>query len=131
MLARSHDGGNGEVHRGLTARGGDGPNAAFKRCDPLLEHRGGGVGDARVHVAGAFGVEQRRRMIGIPEDVGCRLVDGRRAGAGCGIGLLAGVQAQGVEVDVSGFAHRLVSSGTRWGGAPGGAGRIENGFARW
>ena len=105
VLARPHDRRDREMHRGLSAGGGDRPDAAFERGHPFFEHRGCGIGDARVHMAGPFRVEQRRGVVGITEDVGRRLVDRGRAGAGRRIGLLARVQAQCVELDVSGSAH--------------------------
>ena len=51
----------------------------------------------RIDVAGAFEIEQRRRVIGIGEDVGGGLVDRHGARAGRRIGALAGVQAERVE----------------------------------
>ena len=44
-------------------------------------------------MAGAFQVEQRGGVVGILEHVGGGLIDRNRAGAGGGIGPLAGVQA--------------------------------------
>ena len=88
--------------------GGDGPDTALQRRDPFLEHGGGRIGDSRVHVAGApLGVEQCRGVVGVAEDVRRRLVDGRRARAGrrIGGGVLARMEAQRVEVDVSGSGH--------------------------
>ena len=105
VLAGADDGHDRKVHRGLPAGGGDRSHSALQRRDSLLENGGGRIGDARVHVTWALGVEQRCRVIRVAEDERCRLVDRRRAGAGRRIGLLPRVQAQGVEVDVSGSAH--------------------------
>ena len=72
-------------------------DAALERRDAFLQHRIGRVGDARIHVAGAFHVEQRRGVIGIAEDEGGGEVDRRRARAGVRVGRLSGVQAERVE----------------------------------
>ncbi|MGY4500494.1 hypothetical protein ACVWYH_004425 [Bradyrhizobium sp. GM24.11] len=88
---------DGQMQRGHAARGADRTDTAFQRREPLFQHAGGGVGDARIDVAGALQVEQRRRMIGILEHVGRGLIDRHRAGAGRGIRMLARMQAQGLE----------------------------------
>ena len=93
------------MHRGHAARGADRADAGFERGEPLLEHRRRGVGNARVDVAGAFQIEQRRGVIGILKHVGRGLIDRNRAGAGCGVRALAGVQAQGFESRRLGCGH--------------------------
>ena len=40
-----------------------GANAAFQSGDALLEHRGGGVADAAVHMASAFQVKKSCRLV--------------------------------------------------------------------
>src|SRR5262249_46652899 len=57
--------------------------------------------DARIDVAEDLEIEQRRGVVGVLEDIGRRLVDRRRARAGRGIELRAGVDAQGVEAEVA------------------------------
>ena len=61
MPAGAHQGRDREVERGLAARGRDRADPALERGDALLQHRRGRVRDARVDVAGALEVEQRRR----------------------------------------------------------------------
>ena len=97
MVARAQQGRDGEMHRRLAARGADRADALLQRGEPLLQHRGGRVGDAGVDVAGALQVEQRRGVVGVLEHVGRGLVDRHRARAGHRVGLLAGMQAQGLE----------------------------------
>ena len=77
---------DGQMQRCHAARGADRADAGFQCCEPLFEHRGRRVGDARVDVAGAFEVEQRGGVVGILEHVGRGLVDRHRAGAGAGSG---------------------------------------------
>ncbi len=69
VAARAHQGGDGEVQRRLPARGADGADAALERRDALLQHRDGGIGDARIDVAGLLQVEQRRGVVAVAEDV--------------------------------------------------------------
>jgi hypothetical protein len=83
---------------GSLARGSrKGTHTLLQRGDPLLEDVGRWVHDPGVDVA-LFGErEEVRRVVGIVEDVGSRLVDGycpRRRGR---VDLLPGVQSQGVE----------------------------------
>ncbi|MEY9604659.1 hypothetical protein AB7M74_000202 [Bradyrhizobium japonicum] len=88
---------DGQMQRGHAARGADRADAAFERREPLLQHTGGRIGDARIDVAGALQIEQRGGVVGILEHVGRGLVDRHRAGAGRGIRMLARMQAQGLE----------------------------------
>jgi hypothetical protein len=97
MPAGAHQSGDRQVHGGLAAGRADRADAALERGDALLEDRDGGVADARVDVAGALQVEQRRRVVGRVEHVGGGLVYRHRARPGRRVGLLPGVQAQGVE----------------------------------
>src|SRR5690606_25263532 len=53
-------------------------------------------------------VEQRRRVLGVAEDVGRGLVDRHRTGAGRGVRLLAAMQADRVELQKLGFHRRLL-----------------------
>ena len=97
MVAGASKRGDGKMHRRHAARRTDGADAVFQRREPLLQHRRGRVGNARVDVAGAFQVEQPGGVIGIVEHVGRRLVDRDGARAGDRIGMLPGMQAQGLE----------------------------------
>ena len=94
MVAGIEQGCDRQMHGRLAAGGCDRADAVFQRRQPFLQYRGGRVGDAGIDVAGAFQVEQRRRVVRILEHIGRRLVDWHRAGAGRGIGTLAGVKAQ-------------------------------------
>ena len=97
MVAGASKRGDGKMHRRHAARRTDGADAVFQRREPLLQHRRGRVGNARVDVAGAFQVEQPGGVIGIVEHVGRGLVDRDGARAGDRIGMLPGMQAQGLE----------------------------------
>ena len=105
VSARIHQRRDGEVERRLPARRADRADAAFERRDPLLQHRHRRVGDARVDVAGALEVEERRRLLGVVEDVGGGLIDRHRARAGHRIRLLPRVEAQRVALEGQGVSH--------------------------
>ncbi len=94
VVARAHERGDGEVHRGHAARRADRADAGFERRNPFLQNGGRRIGDAGVDVAGALQIEQRGRMVGILKDVGRRLVDRNGARAGHRIRMLPGVQAE-------------------------------------
>ena len=72
--------------RGLPARGRECADAAVERGHPLLEHRLGRVHDPRVDDAELREAEQRRRVVGVAEDVARRLVDRNGPGAGGRVG---------------------------------------------
>jgi hypothetical protein len=61
----------------------------------LFQHRLGRVSNPGVNISKRLQSEQRRRMIGIVEHEGRRLVDRRYPRAGGGIGLRAGVHSKG------------------------------------
>ena len=84
--AGAHQRGYGQMQRRLAGGGRHRADAALERRDALLQHRHGGVGDARVDVPCALQVEQAGRMLGIVEHVGRRLVDRHRARAVAGSG---------------------------------------------
>jgi hypothetical protein len=109
MAAGTHERGDGEEQRRLSARGRNRGDPAFERRHPLLEHRHGRIRDARVDVPGALQVEQRRGVIGVREEIGGGLVDRHGAGVHHRIGLLPGVQGQRVEAQEFGIGHRGVS----------------------
>jgi hypothetical protein len=71
---------------GHAAGGADRADAVFQRGETLFKHRNGRIGDARIDVARALQIEQRRGMIGVLKDVGRRLIDRNGAGAGDGSG---------------------------------------------
>ena len=94
-----------QMQRRHAARGADGADAAFQRGQPLFQHRRGRIRNPCIDVAGAFEIEQRRGVIGILKDVRGGLIDRHRARAGDGVGMLAGVQAEGFESGRLGCGH--------------------------
>ena len=102
VIPRRANGGDGEMQRRLAAGHRDGANAALQRAHTLLEHRVGGIREARIHMAGAFDVEEPDRVVRIREHEGRALVDGRGTSARGGIRRLPGVQRQGVEAGAPG-----------------------------
>ena len=103
--ARAHQRGDGEMQRGLPAGGRHRADAAFQRRDALLEHRDGGIGDARIDVPGALQVEQPGGVLDVVEHVGRGLVDRHGARARRRIGLLAGVQRERIEAGAFWCGH--------------------------
>ena len=97
MIAGIHQRRDRQMHRGHAAGGADRADAVFQRRQPFLQHRRRRVGNPGVDVAGALEVEQRRGVIGILKHIGRGLVDRDGARTRHGIGMLAGVQAQGFE----------------------------------
>ena len=93
--------------RGMAGRHGKPRGAAFKRGDALLEHRGGRIADPRVDIAEGLQPEQRGRMIDAFEHVGRGLINRRRARAGGGIGLRAGVDGERGKTGYA-FGHRPI-----------------------
>ena len=69
MLARAHQRGDGNMHRGHAARGADGADAALERGDALFQNGRRRIRDACIDVPGALEIEQRGRMIGVRKDV--------------------------------------------------------------
>ncbi|EAU68636.1 hypothetical protein STIAU_5996 [Stigmatella aurantiaca DW4/3-1] len=106
-----------DVHQrerlGRLARGDrQGPHAPFQGRDALLEDIRRGVGDARVDVAGLLQREEVRGMLRVAEAVAGRLVDGDGARTRGGVGLVASVEGQGLEVlRLLGRAHRVSPRG--------------------
>src|SRR5262249_43679146 len=99
---------DGEELGRLPAAGGQSADAAFERGHPLLEYPGGGVHDACINVAERLQVEQRRRMLGVFENIRRGLINRHGASVACHIRLMAGVQRAGAEsVDAISFIwHR-------------------------
>ena len=112
VRARSHQGRDGEVQRGLAARHGNRADAAFERGDAFLQHGARRVRDARVDVARALHVEQRRCVVAVLEDKTRGLVDRRCARAVKRIRLLARMQAQRIEVEGFGTGHGTSDGGS-------------------
>ncbi len=97
VIAGTQKRGDGEMHRRHAARGADGTDAVLQRRQPLLQHRGRRIGNARVDVAGALQIEQPGGMVGVVEHVGRCLIDRDRPCPGDWIGVLSRMQAQGLE----------------------------------
>ena len=105
MVAGVKERRDGEVQRGHAARGADRADAAFQRGQALFEHRRGRVRNPGVDVACAFEIEQRRGVLGILKNVGCRLVDRDCTRARDGVRMLAGMQTEGFESGRLGCGH--------------------------
>jgi hypothetical protein len=84
-------------------------HAALERGQPLLEGVRGGVHDARVDVAELLEREERGGVVGVAELVAGGLIDGHRARAGGGIGLIARVQGQGLGAVLGGGRHGFLA----------------------
>ncbi len=99
--------GAGQVEDGradgrLAGGEGDAGHSVFQRGHPLLEHRRGRVGDARVDVARLLQREQAGGVLAVAEHEGGGLVDGHGPRAGGGVGLLAGMQGHRLEAGAHG-----------------------------
>ena len=94
LVAHLRDVQQGQRGRRLPGRNAQRARAALDRGDALLEHVGGRVHDPRVDVAELLEGEQVRRVVGVFEDVGGRLVNRHGPRAGGRVGDLAGVQRQ-------------------------------------
>ena len=113
MLAGAEERRDGKMQRRHSARRAHRADALLERGEPLLQHRGRRIGDARVDMAGALEVEQTGRMIGVVEQVRRGLVDRDRARTRDGIGVLSGMQAQGLEGGRFRGGHGLLAEGGR------------------
>ena len=107
VAARPHQGGDGDVQRGLPARHAQRARTLLQSGDTLLEHRDGGIGDAAVDVAADLEIEQARGVVDVAEHEGRRLVDRHGPRAGDGIGMLAGMQRQRVGLQELGVGHGI------------------------
>ena len=105
VVAGPSDVEDGIGDRGLARAVGERPAAALERGQALLEDVGRRVHQPRVDVAEFLQREEVRRVLGVAEDVTGRLVQGDGAGAGGGIGSLAGVEGAGAEAGDTGGAH--------------------------
>ena len=105
VVARARDGRDGEVKRCLPARHREGAESAFEGRHSLLEHGVGGIREPGVDVAGALEVEEPRRVVGVGEDEGGALIDGRGPCPGRGIRRLPGMQAERVETEEARAGH--------------------------
>ncbi len=110
MIAGAQQRGDGKMHRRHAACGAHGADAVFERRKPLFQHRRRRIGNPRVDVAGALQIEQTGRVIGIVEHVRGGLIDRDGARTCHRIGMLAGMQAQGLEGGRFRRGHELVTS---------------------
>jgi hypothetical protein len=83
-----------QCDRRLTARHGQGADAAVKKSDSLFENVRRRIHEAGVDVSELLEAEKVRRMVRILELVGRRLINGDGARSRCGVGLLPAVQDQ-------------------------------------
>jgi hypothetical protein len=79
--------------------------ATFKRRHLFFQHRLGGVHDAGVDVAERAQCKQISCVLGIVEHKRRGLIDRRGARAGGRVGLCAGMNGKGVEIQVYVIAH--------------------------
>ncbi len=84
------------IHRGvkkrsLSGRHAERAHAALEFGDPLFQHIGGRIGNARIAIAGHFQIEQCRAVLGAVEGIRRRLVDRHSDGFGRGVGVEASV----------------------------------------
>ena len=105
MAAGAHQGGDGKMQCAMPARGRYRADPAFEGRDPLLEHGDGGIGDARIDVADALEVEQRRRRIDVAKHIGGRLIDGHGPGARRRVRPLSRMKAESFEFVELGVGH--------------------------
>ena len=91
--------GDGGLAGGVGERGG----AAFQGGDALLKHIRRGIHDTGVDVAQFLERKKIGGVVGVAENVAGRLVERHGAGAGGGIGDLAGVEGLGAETGGDGF----------------------------
>ena len=96
VIAGGQQGRDCQVERRLTARGTDTGDTPFECCKALFQGGNRRVGNAAVDVAGAFQVEQRRRVVGVFEDVARGLVDRLGAGSVLWVRALARMHSEGV-----------------------------------
>ena len=80
VVPRRGDVEHGQQVRRLTGGGEHRAHAAFQRGNFIFHHLYGGVGNARIHVAGHRQVEQLAQMLGGIVFIGRALVDGQNAG---------------------------------------------------
>ena len=100
LVARLHQGEEGQELRRMPRRGGDRGATALERGDPFLEHGDGRVGQPRIDVAEIVQIEERGGVIDVVEDIGGGLIDRGRARAGRRIRRGAGVDRAGLEAIV-------------------------------
>ena len=91
VVARLGEGEEGIGDRGHPRGHRERPHSPLHLRHALLEHRGGGIHDARVDVARDLEIEEVGPVLGVVEGVGGGLVDGHGHGPGGGLGRVAAV----------------------------------------
>jgi hypothetical protein len=107
---RRHDREKRHDLRRVARRAADRADAALERGDAFLQHGDRGIGQARVDEAHFLKVEQRRRVLGIAEDIGRGLVDRGLPRAGGRVGSGAGVDLERIEAVGRAVGHGSSSS---------------------
>ena len=128
VVALTHERDDSQMERRVARGRGDRAHPHLQGRDALLQDRHRGVGDPAVDVPGPLQVEQGRGMVGVPEHIGCGLIDRHRPGAGHRIRTLAGVERLGIEAQELGIGHgwaSLQDGGGRRGPTPEGASLYE------
>ncbi len=101
MVARLTDGKDRRGLRCVTRADLQGGNAALQGGDPLFQHIGGRVADARIDIARLLQREQARGAFGALQIVRRGLVERHGAAARCGLRVVACVQLAGAEAKLS------------------------------
>ena len=102
FIALPEQAGDRQELRRLSARCRETGDAALQRRHALLEDVRGRIHDAGIDVAELLQAKERRRMVGVLEGEGSRLVDGYRARSACRIRRVAGMQGLGGEPEFAG-----------------------------
>ncbi len=110
LAAGAHQRVQGQQLRGMAGGAGKARAAILQRRDAFLQHRIGGIHDARIDVAEDLEIEQRRGVIGVLEGEGGGLIDRRRPRAGGGIGLGARMHAQGAETIIGHVSNSVIAA---------------------
>ena len=82
-------------------------DAAFEGRDSFFKNGDCGIRYPRIDVPGPFQIEQGRRVIGILEHIGRRLINRRRPRTGNRVRLLARMKAERIEFKKLGVDHGL------------------------
>ena len=96
----------------MTRRHGERRRSTLKRRNLAFKRAIGRVHDARVDVAELLQREEARRMVGIVEHIGCRLIDRGYARLGRRVRLGPGVDGKCVDL----LAHGMLSCLVAWSG---------------
>ncbi len=113
LVARLHQGVQGDHLRGVAGRERQSGGAAFERGDAFFQHGAGRIANAGVDIAEGLQAEQRGGVVDVVEHIGGSLVDRRYARAGCRVRLGARVNRKRCEAwNAVGVGHGLHPSKT-------------------